>query len=60
MEQTTATSAPKYCCPRLSSDKVLQKEDIELLLIYPQAGFDPPFEQSDVEFTEWKTDALAN
>ena len=26
----------------------------------PQAGFDPPFEQSNAEFTEWKTDALAN
>ena len=26
----------------------------------PQAGFDPLFEQSDAEFTEWKTDTLAN
>ena len=26
----------------------------------PQGGFDPPFEQSDAVFTEWKTDALAN
>ena len=29
-------------------------------VIYPQARFDPPFQQSDAEFTEWKTDALAN
>ena len=33
MERTTATSAPKYCCPCLRSDKVLRNEEIELLLV---------------------------
>ena len=33
MERTTATSAPKYCCPRLRLDKVLQNEDTGLLLV---------------------------